>query len=298
MRLAAVVIWYNPDVTEVRNLKTYISHVEQLYVIDNSDNSNKVLLEELENVTYIANFKNKGIAAAQNIGCRKAFEDGFEWCLMMDQDSYWDSHQLTSYIGIVSSYIERGYFSFGIKTSSNDVPVSYYQDFKNLIKKLIHYKSVLSEGNESLNHERDVEYVSVLIASGNIFSLTHWNEIGGFRESFFIDEVDHAFSLDLQRKYNKALVKFNGIMMNHTLGQPHKSLFPRDDFHTGIRLYYMVRNTYYITDEYPEFENQYHRRNLYKRIFFQNLRDLKIKNIVYMIRGYRAYKKGIIGVYS
>ena len=89
-KIAAVVILYNPELSILENIKSYIDQVEKLYVVDNSEASNESLIQEIKSfskIEYIPNKYNIGIAAALNIGARKAIEEGFDYLLTMDQDS-------------------------------------------------------------------------------------------------------------------------------------------------------------------------------------------------------------------
>lgn len=100
--LAGVVVWYNPDVQEVENIKTYLGFLSSLYVVDNSAGDNSALLDQLgvgsDRVEYIPNLDNLGIATALNKGCRRALEQGYEWIVTMDQDSCFDAVELTKFI--------------------------------------------------------------------------------------------------------------------------------------------------------------------------------------------------------
>ena len=45
MKLAGVVVWYNPSDKDVKNIQSYIDELDKLYIFDNSekkDNKNKV----------------------------------------------------------------------------------------------------------------------------------------------------------------------------------------------------------------------------------------------------------------
>ena len=89
-KIAAVVVLYNPDSVVMGNLNSYINQVDKLYAVDNSENINSMLVEKIKcikDAEYISNAKNLGIAAALNIGAKKAIEEGFEFLLTMDQDS-------------------------------------------------------------------------------------------------------------------------------------------------------------------------------------------------------------------
>src|SRR5574344_968134 len=91
MNVVAVVVWYNPDEKNRVNITSYIPFVEKAYIIDNSENDNSKYLTDIplsERIVYIPNFNNYGIATAQNMACKKAYEEGYSWALLMDQDSY------------------------------------------------------------------------------------------------------------------------------------------------------------------------------------------------------------------
>jgi rhamnosyltransferase len=47
-KIAAVVILYNPELSILENIKSYIDQVEKLYVVDNSEASNESLIQEIK----------------------------------------------------------------------------------------------------------------------------------------------------------------------------------------------------------------------------------------------------------
>ena len=101
-KISCIVIWYNPKDTDVESIKTYNSFFSKIYIVDNSNSDNSNLASQIQNTVYIPNFSNLGIAAALNIGCNKAFTDGYEWVMTMDQDSSWDPTQLKNYLELDS----------------------------------------------------------------------------------------------------------------------------------------------------------------------------------------------------
>lgn len=295
MNIATVVIWYNPNVNITQNLKTYSSLFKKVYIVDNSKTDNSFLAKSIPNSLYIPNYKNIGIAAALNIGCRQAYTDKFEWIMTMDQDSFWATDEIKKYLSIIDSKIlQNKYFSFAPSLIQAEIPISYYQDFKNWIKKIFHIHKKIS-GN---HFTPEFQTPMVVITSGNVISLKIWEELHGFYEPFFIDEVDHEFCMRLISKYPEAILQINTVMMNHCIGDPKKYLFPHSDFHSALRLYYCVRNTLYMNDMFPKFTQQCHRIEFYKAIFKENCKYLDFKKIFYMIRGYLDYKKGILGEYK
>ncbi|WP_018614940.1 glycosyltransferase [Segetibacter koreensis] len=98
-RLSGVVILYNPDSGTVENILSYLPHVQKLYVVDNSKNTSLVSneLSALKTVNYLHDGKNEGIAKRLNQASRLATEDGCEWLLTMDQDSYFSQENISAY---------------------------------------------------------------------------------------------------------------------------------------------------------------------------------------------------------
>lgn len=293
MNLCAVVIWYNPEEKCVENIKSYLSYCSKVFIVDNSLKNNVDLLKDMSKVEYISLGENKGIAYAQNIGCNKAMSEGFIWCMTMDQDSFWKKDELEKYLAIVETNIDTNtIYSFG---PNHDTPKvrCFYQEFKDWIKKILNYHQ-----NIPVVEPKEFENTDILIASGNIISLPKWKEVGCFDESLFIDEVDHEFCLRLGEKFGSCILKINTVFLDHMLGEPKNTLFKRIDFHSGVRLYYCVRNCLYVCKRYPEYDIKYHRISSYKELLWENIRDFRFSDVNYMLKGYFAYKNNITGKYT
>ena len=121
MKLAAVVIWYNPlEIGEekiIQNIFSYSSYCEKNYIVDNSSDLHEELAKKIPNSIYISNKNVGGIAGGQNRGCERALNDGFEWAMTMDQDSIFEPKQVKEYIRLVEEYIptDEKAVSFGPK---------------------------------------------------------------------------------------------------------------------------------------------------------------------------------------
>src|SRR5690606_29661762 len=91
MKISGVVVLYNPDSGVLQNIKSYIDQIEYLFVVDNSEKVNDLLVAELKKINkieYKNNFRNLGVATALNIGALKSINKGFDFILTMDQDSF------------------------------------------------------------------------------------------------------------------------------------------------------------------------------------------------------------------
>ena len=85
--IAAGIVLFNPDDIErvEKCIDSVTRQVKHVYIFDNS--TEDVNLKYDDNVTYLSEKKNKGIAYALNRIMEKAKNDGYSWVLTMDQDS-------------------------------------------------------------------------------------------------------------------------------------------------------------------------------------------------------------------
>ena len=83
LRVAGVVVLYNPKKDFIINILSYLNQVKILYVVDNSEvaSPNINWLESYRTVRRINNKGNIGIAAALNLAAYTAIEDGFDLLL-------------------------------------------------------------------------------------------------------------------------------------------------------------------------------------------------------------------------
>ena len=83
--VCVVVVFYNPTKEQILKYE-YLANSIRVVAVDNSKNQSSV-----SNIEYIPLYSNKGIAAAQNEGIKYAIREGYEFVLLMDQDSNIDN---------------------------------------------------------------------------------------------------------------------------------------------------------------------------------------------------------------
>ena len=277
--IAAVVILYNPDNNVLSNINSYIDQVDKLFAVDNSDKPNSAVVEKIiadNRIEYISNDGNVGIAAALNIGAKKAIEEGYDYLLTMDQDSEASS-------SLISNLLE----CFSIDSNVAVVaPLLYHPEGRGLIR----------------NTDKPCEQVFTVWTSGNLIKLKIYEKAGGFKEELFIDYVDHEFCLRLNKMGYKIYI-CNKADLKHNLGMINEvNLFFRKVYptnHSPLRLYYRTRNRFYVKkvfqSDFLEFfkqENKDFWRTFLKVILFETDRFKKIK---YSVKGYNHYKRNIFG---
>ena len=268
MKISGVVIWYNPDLKCVDNIKTYIQCLDKLYIIDNSENNNEKLLEKScsEKIEYIPNYFNYGIAKALNIGCKLALSENFTWILTMDQDSIFPTGELEKMISLVKKNIDKKIAIFS--------PV---------------HKIIQPKGDKIVYYEKNR-----VMTSGNLLNLNIYCKIGGFLDELFIDEVDHEMCYKIL-KHNFKIKQFEDIKLIHFIGNTEvKYIFDKEICvynHKPIRKYYIIRNKLYIKRLYPEYTKDYLNqivKEFLKVILFEKEKYKKFK---YMIKGIKDNRK-------
>jgi len=238
-RLGGVVILFFPTTEVVENICSYVKHVETLIIFDNTPTElnftfQQILLQSnLKNITYIPNKLNIGIPKCLNQAATILREQGLDWMLTMDQDSYFK--EITA--------------------------VKYFEAFKNQSWKALNAGLIclnFQRETNSSKHLLDNSYVPVNIAitSGSIVNLSILNKIGGFEEKLFIDEVDHEYCFRLLSNgytiqcfhklsliHNLGSIKLKGYLWG-LLEKKHRII------HSPIRIYFMVRNYNFVSEKY------------------------------------------------
>lgn len=274
MKIAAVVVLYNPTDTVFESINSYIDDVDKLFVIDNSERRNKNFLDHLKKnnkVKYIWNKTNKGIAYSYNLVAKKALIEEYNWLLTMDQDSKWPSGMLTKLI----QYVEN-----------NET------DNAGIISPLHKVKGF------TLSRFRGSKKVMGVMSSGNLLNLDVYKKVGGFKEEFFIDNVDYEYCLHLYQ-LGYEVIALGDCVLEHQLGNIKMIEGEAIAIHSPLRNYYITRNTLYLIDMYNDIFPNY----MDKRV--AEIRNSVIKDIkyggsplcylIYIMRGYIDYKRGKSG---
>lgn len=277
MKIAGVVVLYNPLNNVYKNILTYIKYIkyiDKVYIIDNSDFCNKnIFMDKLDNfkskIEYIWLGENKGIAKALNIGKEKAQKEKFQFLLTMDQDS-----------------------NFG-------------EDFPLFLKKIEEYELKLNDSViispyhltnnlEKIKVKKSIEFVDSVMTSGNMINLKLAKLVGDFEEKFFIDEVDHDYCYRIKMKGLKVAI-LNEIKLKHNLGNVKKYLFFSTTNHSYIRRYYITRNKLYMVKKYPFLKKEYLKiflKSTLKILLVEKDKLKKIKAIFYGIIDFYYGKTG------
>lgn len=255
MNLAGVVILYRPDKKLIERLNTYKSFLNKFIIIDNSEAKTSLQYLQDSNILIIHDGENKGIASRLNQAAQIALNEGYDWLLTMDQDSFFSGNDFLEYINCVSDFKD-----------SNKVGI-FGVEFDN--------SKTVTAGCNFLE-------TNYLITSGSIINLKVFVQTNKFDEQLFIDHVDHEYCLQVRLKGFK-IIKLTNILLNHSLGSVsfHRSVKnlkkSSRTLHSPIRIYYMVRNYLYLSKKYSKY-------------FKKDLKEIR-KNVLISIKNNLLYGK-------
>lgn len=275
--VAGIVVLYEPTREVLRNVQSYIKQVKQLFVVDNSENPDTLIIEKIkkiENAEYIGLNENIGIAAALNIGAKRAIEEGYKYLLTMDQDSHASPQMVLKLLDVFSHHSMVGISAaFPVNKLYSKLPA------------------------DDKIHKNDV-----VITSGNLINLKAYSDVGPFLNKLFIDYVDFEFCFRSRKKGYNIYIN-NAAILFHSVGELKKwRLFGISYYstnHSPLRLYYRTRNRFFLKKLYNKAFPKFFKRDLLlfskeivKIIIAETDKFAKLKMI---IRGYIDYRKNIFG---
>lgn len=193
------------------------------------------MLDEISGIERIPLGENRGVAAALNVGARRALELGCQWMVTFDQDSLpgrgmmaalWECHQRHVLAAVIGPVIqEKGRSQPYRWVRPHPLCAGWFQ--------------------RAECGSRDLASVTEVITSGSLVDLAAWSAIGGFDEELFIDYVDVDFCLKVLRAKRTVAVAA-AARLHHKLGSRAEGRFlgvdHRPMHHPPFRHYYIARN--------------------------------------------------------
>ncbi len=221
-RVAGVIVLYNPPQNILENIESYRSQIDILFAIDNSERPNPALegqLGQSANVVYRRNGGNLGVAKALNTGAQMALDGGYEFLLMMDQDS------------IAAPTMVEQMLAHSTPDLSGKIGIVYpYHEYQNY------------------DRPRESEaVVEIFLAdtAGSLLNLEAYRKTGQFMDELFVDYVDFEYCLRLH-EHGFRIVQVNNAMLHQRLGNLDSRTFLFQKIgvsnHKPIRIYYRIRN--------------------------------------------------------
>lgn len=234
--ICAVVVAYYPDLGFDGRLREILSQVGGMVVVDNTPSTgrNRAILAISDNsqqLYVIENEDNLGVGAALNQGLENALQLGFEWVLTLDQDTTCQRDMVQT---LIQAYA-------GCHPRPAVIGANYFDPANNNRTK------VPVTSTETFLERKTV------ITSGCLVDAVFARAIGGFREDYFIDQLDHEFCLRARSRGGLVVISRKPGMM-HSVGGPDGARVPIIGLvlpeHPPLRKYYIARNTMVLVSDY------------------------------------------------
>ena len=234
MKAAVVIVSYNPDERLMKSLENLnqMESVALVVVVDNGslDNSYLEKCSEIACAEIIKYRNNKGIAYAQNEGINLCRKRGFKWVLTLDHDTIIKEVLIKKYLEYIDKY----------DTSNIGILCSDFYD--------------IGAKKDEIGNTSPQE-ISLAISSGSFLNLNVFEKMAGFKEHYFIDQVDNEYCYRI-RKYGYKILALPGADMEHRLGNIERKCFLGKSFYVynqaPLRTFYRTRNTIYFMREHPD----------------------------------------------
>lgn len=232
--VCAIVVAYFPDKEFDARIRGLLPQVARVVIVDNTPNGSptpclSMGFQDTAQVHMIENQANPGISIALNQGLEYALKEGHKWILTLDQDTqcYPDMvatlFKVSEACNLKPAVIGGNYLD--PRNEGPFVPIGGAEDF-------LEQKTVITSGC----------LVDAAVAAA----------IGGFREEYFIDQVDHEFCLRMRARGHKVVISRKPVM-NHSVGMPGGARLPFLGVlpnHSPLRKYYIARNTVVTVADY------------------------------------------------
>ena len=142
------------------------------------------------------------------------------------------------------------------------------------------------------------------MTSGNLLNLKIWKKVGGFKDWFFIDGIDIEYCMNIH-KHGYRILRVASLEIQHNLGDLFYKTFNHKLYlctnHPAIRRYYIMRNYYYISSMYMDYDPEYclnliaaQKHNMRGVLLFE--KD-KIRKIRMYLKGRKDFYNGVKGKY-
>lgn len=248
IKLIGVLVTFEPSQAQVSNIEYIASELDFVFVADNSERGSSVLSDHAacfpDNVQVLLNGNAGGIAGALNVGVQEAIKDfGDCFIFLLDQDSCLPASffQKQSLFAVENhrQVVAPKYFDINSRTFGNYTRLSKWRI-------------------ENIYGEQAVQpfEVTFAITSGTLIHSSLFEEVGFFREDYFIDHVDSEFCIRLHEAGHLILINPE-VVFEHAIGSRKLRKFLginfKPNFHSAARRYYAIRNGIFMIRQHVRF---------------------------------------------
>ena len=236
--VCAVFVCFYPEFELFRSaVESMSSQVGMIVVVNNGASAEVEQWLNNNDFTTLSFQENVGVAAAHNRGIEWAISHGFNYVILMDQDSVAASDMVATLVASAKQLKLDGvrYAAIGPRIVSMKTGDSHPMIRLGLVSNTRQYDATMNKAIE----------VDILISSGTMIPLEVTDVIGCMNEDLFIDNVDIEWCFRARYKGYKLYIEPNAVL-RHNLGDSTRKIWLLGNMsmvlHKPVRVYYMMRN--------------------------------------------------------
>lgn len=197
--------------TTCHKSNTYLSllNIEgiKIFVYDNSPSSQTI---SNENIIYTHDSNNSGLSVAYNKAAQYAKENGFQWILLLDQDTTFEDNAINKYIEAIRVNPDIKLFApkHKIKTGEYISPTKYFCKFSHPTKEV---KTGITKFSEACP-----------INSGMLINVDAFWEVGGYDNEVALDFSDIRFIEKFKKHYDSFYVIDSTCIQDFSVNETNK----------------------------------------------------------------------------
>lgn len=220
IRLACVIVLYNPTDAIVDKVIGYGHLFGRVIAIDNSATVN-LKLHGRACVDYVALKGNKGLAYALDYGIHRAYSCGYQWVMLLDQDSIVNEECIDRLCSTISC------------VNNDDKIAMVGANFR----------------PDLWSPDKGTETVNFLITSGTVLRTSAYHDLGPVMTSLFIDAIDYEYCYRALSKGYR-IIRDNEALFTHQVGNPTFVGEIECSNYEPFRYYFITRNNLIVSQMY------------------------------------------------
>lgn len=233
----SVIVTYQPECAALAALIDAVRpQIAQVIVVDNTPGGFPCRSDP--RVELIGLGRNIGLAAAQNVGIRRALELGCDFVLLLDQDSMPGPRMVAALLDAYDNLVQR------------DIPVAAVGprlvDARTQVSQPVLQAHRLRMRFAHFDQGTEVLRTEFLVSSGCLLPRRALEQVGLMDETLFIDQVDVEWELRARAQGLK-LFAAGTAELKHNLGEGDRRIwflrFHQMPVHPPLRNYYLFRNS-------------------------------------------------------
>lgn len=257
-KIFVIIVYYNTNFNKSETFNSILSNCDKRLkgmVYDNSRISQNIdNLSKIGDFAYFHNPLNPGLAIAYNEAVNQAAALGYNWILLLDQDTY----------------LTKEYFK-ALENTMFDLDESIVA-FTPVVKSFKDRKAIISPsririgGFEPLNYfsyGKQVKKISA-INSGTVIKGTFIESIGGFNVNYSLDMLDHWYFREIYRREKFIFLLNCEIYQNLSVNGDFEKNIPFSRYQKSL----LAEKAFFNTDNFKQL--CFHKLRLIYRLIKQS----------------------------